>query len=184
MRGVLTLGCGSVKLSFRFPGGNERVLSVLAPGGIFGAAHVLLERPCRIEITALTDAVLVFIPRASVLALLARNRSFAFNVVNALAENAVSLLAEFEITTLRKPAQRLAQYLNSLAEPAGDSGLWVARLPGTKTLIASRLGFTKETLSRSLRSLAERGVITVDHREIRILNRTRLEQIACDSNGQ
>jgi CRP-like cAMP-binding protein len=52
------------------------------------------------------------------------------------------------------------------------------RLPVSKTLVAARLGITKETLSRLLRSLAERRLIEVSQREIAILDREALSEMA------
>jgi len=52
------------------------------------------------------------------------------------------------------------------------------RLPTTKTVIASQLGVTKETFSRLLRELAQLGLITVARREIALLDRDRLAEIA------
>jgi CRP-like cAMP-binding protein len=73
--------------------------------------------------------------------------------------------------------QRLAVYLDSIAEPAEAPGTWVARLPVSKTLVAARLDIKKETLSRLLRQLAARGLISVARREIRILDRAALAAV-------
>ena len=73
--------------------------------------------------------------------------------------------------------QRLACYLDSLAEPNGLPGSWIARLPATKTTVAARLGVKKETLSRMLRELANQGLIAVAGLEVSIIDRARLAQI-------
>ena len=75
---------------------------------------------------------------------------------------------------MRPGSQRLASYLDSLVVPAEGNGHCVVRLPATKTVVASRLGMKKETLSRLLRSFAEQGLIQVAQREIRIFDRARL----------
>jgi CRP-like cAMP-binding protein len=74
--------------------------------------------------------------------------------------------------------QRLASYLDSVAEPVAGHGHYRARLPGTKTLAAAQLGMSKETLSRLLRSLAVRGVLQLSRREIAILDRAALSALA------
>jgi len=58
------------------------------------------------------------------------------------------------------------------------NGTHTVRLPVSKTLVAARLGITKETLSRLLRSLAERRLIEVSQREIAILDRAALSEMA------
>ena len=78
----------------------------------------------------------------------------------------------------RRGVQRLASYLDSVAEPVAGNGEFKARLPGTKTLVAAQLGMSKETLSRLLRSLVVRGVLRVSRREIAILDRAALLALA------
>jgi CRP-like cAMP-binding protein len=51
-------------------------------------------------------------------------------------------------------------------------------LPVTKTALAARLGVTKETISRLLRTLREQGLIEMTRRKITILDRARLAGIA------
>jgi CRP/FNR family transcriptional regulator len=51
------------------------------------------------------------------------------------------------------------------------------RLPVSKTLVAARLGVRKETLSRLLRELAGRGLISVTQREVKILDRRGLAAV-------
>jgi CRP-like cAMP-binding protein len=87
-----------------------------------------------------------------------------------------ALVSDFEGATLHGAAGRAAAYLESLA-PDGDAP-GVARLPATKTLLASRLGMTKETFSRVLRELSQQGLIRVGRREIALLDRAGLQQLA------
>jgi CRP-like cAMP-binding protein len=87
------------------------------------------------------------------------------------------MLAEMERRMLPS-LQRLAAYLDSIAEPGAAPGAWVARLPVSKTLVAARLDMKKETLSRLLHELAERGTISVSRRVITILDRERLASLA------
>ena len=51
---------------------------------------------------------------------------------------------------------------------------WIARLPVSKTILADRLGITKETMSRLLRELMAQGAIEVARRDITILDRDLL----------
>lgn len=72
----------------------------------------------------------------------------------------------------------LATYLESLVAPEDGHSRATIRLIATKTVIASMLGVTKETLSRLLHALAEQGLISVAKREITLLDRTRLDALA------
>jgi CRP/FNR family transcriptional regulator, dissimilatory nitrate respiration regulator len=172
---VYAVASGSVKTRLLLPPGDETVLSLLGSGATFGQTPVLLGKPSAFEVVALSETVLVAIRAACVVALVERNLRFSCNVARALAEKNHSLIAE--VATGRLPsAQRLAQYLASLIEPAAASGgASTVRLPFSKTLLAARLGVKKETLSRLLGRLARDGVVRVAGRDITVLDRAGLE---------
>ena len=177
VRGVYAIAYGSVKKRLRHPGGAERVVALLGPGDTFAEVPALLSRPSRLEAVALADSMLLMINAACIGAASERDPRLARNVANALARRMQALLAELE-DGMRPTLQRLAAYLDSIAAPAGASGARVARLPVSKTLIAARLDMKKETLSRLLRELAERGVIAVARREITIVDGEALARLA------
>lgn len=180
--GFYAIAYGQVKLGFRGPEGEERVLRIVGPADTCGLAVALLGRPLPYEIAALDDAMLVMVPASAVLATAENNPRFMRTVINALAERTLTLLAEVEAGSLRRGVQRLASYLDSLAEPNGSDGTFTARLPATKTIVASRLGVKKETLSRMLRELAQKGLIEVEQRAIAILDRPGLASVASEGS--
>jgi CRP-like cAMP-binding protein len=174
--GVFGLAYGSVKLSLRGQEGEERVLELVAPGQTFGEAKSLLGRIGRFDAIALADSKLVVIPTAAILPLMDREPRFARSMALVLAERTLELLAEVESATQRG-AQRVASYLGALAERADGNGSCTVRLPVSKTLVAARLGVRKETLSRLLRELAGRGLISVAQRVVKILDRRGLAAV-------
>jgi CRP/FNR family transcriptional regulator, dissimilatory nitrate respiration regulator len=115
---------------------------------------------------------------ASIRSLAGRDTTFAQRMATLLAARMLDLLTEVEASELRPASERLAGYLLQLAAPRGEDGRLTARLPATKTLIAARLGMKKETLSRLLHQLAGRHLIEVARRDISILDRARLSEVA------
>lgn len=174
--GVFGLAYGSVKVSLRGQDGEERVLQIVTPGQSFGEAKAFLGRSARWEAIALADSKLVVMPPAAIFTLVDRDTRFARSLTLWMAEHSIEMLREVE-TAMQRGAQRLAVYLGALAETAGGNGDSTVRLPVSKTLVAARLGLKKETLSRLLRSLAERGLIAVANREVRILDRSGLDAL-------
>ena len=170
--GVFAVAYGSVKLSLCGEDAEERVVSLVSPGQTFGEAKALLGRAARSDATALTETKLVVIPSAAIVSLMDREPRFARSMVYVLAERTLDLLCEVESATQRG-AHRLAAYLVALANGNGDT----VQLPVSKTLVAARLGVKKETLSRLLRSLETRGLIAVERREVKILDRTGLAAV-------
>ena len=171
--GVFAVAYGSVKTLLRRPDGAERVLRVVAAQQTFGESSALLGRSSPYEAVALEHSKLVLIPTVAVLALLDGEPRFARGLVMALAERKAQLYVEMEAATLLSGTQRLATYLKDLAGAERT-----VQLPFSKTLVASRLGIKKETLSRLLRELVERRVIEVKRRDIAILEPAQLGDLA------
>lgn len=164
---------GQVKLVLRAGNGEERVLRIVGHRDTFGETLALQPRPSPFDAVAVSDALVIEIPARSVNALLERDAQFAHGMFAKLAERMHELIAEIESSSLLNARQRIARYLVRLA----GSGSRV-HLPVTKTLIASQLGVTKETLSRLLRELTEHGLIDVHHRDIVVRDRARLAEVA------
>jgi CRP-like cAMP-binding protein len=176
--GLLALAYGSVKLRIPVNGTKERVIRIVAAGESFGESAALLGRAAPFEPVALASSKLVVIPSTAIFALIERDARLARGVLLVLAERHLRLVEELHTSVPRRGVQRLASYLEAVAEPVAGNGEFNARLPGTKTLAAAQLGMSKETLSRLLRSLAVRGVLRVSRREIAILDRAALSALA------
>jgi CRP-like cAMP-binding protein len=168
---------GSVKTRLQQARRDETVLALLGPGTTFGKTAVLLGRPSALDVVSLGDTMLVAVRAACVLALAERNLRFCRNLTRTLAERNQKLLDELEAGLLPS-GQRLAAYLDSIAQPAAEGDACAARLPVSKTLLAARLGIKKETLSRLLRQLVRGGLIEVSGRDITILDPRQLSAAA------
>lgn len=178
MPGVIAVIEGSAKLSLRRNGSEEKVARILEPGECFGFAAVLLERPCPVDVVALSNCVVAAIPHMPLTRIMQQHPGFAVEMARTLAERVLELIGELEACVQHSSLQRLACFLESRAEPTGEKGKWLVRLPATKTTIAARLGVKKETMSRMLRELSSRGVIAVSGPEIAVLDRDGLSQLA------
>jgi CRP-like cAMP-binding protein len=169
---------GQVKLVLRAGNGEERVLSIVGQGDTFGEALALRPRPNPLDAVALSDAVVIEIPARPLNVLLERDVQFARDMLARLAERLHELVADIESSTLLNARQRIAAYLVRLAGGASR-----VHLPVTKTLIASQLGLTKETLSRQLREFSDHGLIHVYNRDIVVRDRVRLVAVAHPGAG-
>jgi CRP-like cAMP-binding protein len=176
--GVMAIAYGIVKLSVTRANGQERVVRFVKPGETFGEASALFGRPCFVNAGALADSLLVVIPSAPLLRLVERDPVFARRAVEVLADRVQSLMEELETSVRQRGPQRLASYLHRLGRPGEAPGSWHVSLPASKTLIAARLGFSKETMSRLLRRFSEEGIIDLVRGKIHILDRERLATAA------
>jgi CRP-like cAMP-binding protein len=176
--GVIAVAYGLVKLVLPRRKGEEKVLRFVGANETFGEAVALLDRPCSLDVVALADSMLAIIPARPLRQLQERDVTFAGNLVRTLAEGQIRLVGEIDASTGRSSAQRLAAYLESLAHPANGSEACAVQLPVSKTVLAARLGITKETMSRLLRELKDQGLILMQRGNITILDRPRLAGIA------
>jgi CRP-like cAMP-binding protein len=170
--GLMVVADGLAKLALK--GGSERVLRFVGAGETFGEAALFLGQPLLIDAVAVTDTSLLIVPAAPLLALFDREPRFAHELLATLCQRLQAMVADFESATLHDAGERLAAYLGSLGEET-------VCLPAPKAVIASRLGMTKETLSRLLRTFMDQGLIKVAKREIRILDPARLSAAARSS---
>lgn len=177
MPGFYAIAYGMVKLALRTDAGEEKVLRLIGPGETFGEAVMFLEKPCPVDAVALADTFLVMLPAAPVFALLESDPRFARSLIASLSQRMHALVADVEASSLRGGLQRVAAYLDAHVE-LGEDGAARVRLPTTKTVVASHLGVTKETFSRLLRELVQLGLIEVARREITLLDRAGLGDLA------
>lgn len=166
--GLMVVRYGLAKLAVT--GDSERVIRLVGPGETFGEAALFLDQPLPVDVTAVADTSLLIVPAAPLLALFDSDPRFARGLLAAVCQRLQLLVADFESATVHGARERLAAYLFSLAGPSPGTAL----LPTAKSIIAARLGMTKETLSRLLRLLSDEGLIAVAGREIRIVDAARL----------
>jgi CRP/FNR family transcriptional activator FtrB len=174
MPAVVVLAYGSAMLALKRPDGGRRTVRFIDARECFGLATAVQGRTCPADVIALADSLVISVPVPPLLRLLVIDPGFARDLLRELSDNYLELLEELQANVQKNAVQRLASYLGSLAEPNGSPHTWVARLPVSKTILADRLGITKETMSRLLRELMAQGAIDVARREITILDRTRL----------
>jgi CRP-like cAMP-binding protein len=176
LEGLFAVAYGLVKLALSRESGEEKVVRLVGPGETFGEAVVFLERPCPVDAVALADTMVVVVPATALFFLIDHDPRFARAMIASLSQRMHALVADVEAGALRSGSQRIAAFLDSLAEPGLVQPK--VRLPATKTVIAARLGMTKETFSRLLRELADGGLVSVAKREVVLLDRERLAAVA------
>lgn len=175
--GLLVVAEGTLKLAVRGANGEQKFVALVEEGQVCASALAFLDRPSALEATALTPATVVAIPANAIFDAMQRDAELARRVVEHLSHRVLALVDEVEGITLRRGLQRVAHYVESLARERGP-GTHMVRLPSTKTLIAAQLSIAKETLSRLLHELVEKGVISVSRRELYILDRETLSALA------
>lgn len=178
---VYFIAVGTFKFMHTAEDGYEQVL------GFAGRAEMLgYDALCRGEhpttAIALEDSTVYVVPSADLFALSARIPALGRALHMATSRH---LLHQIEIAHLMAAVSaevRLARFLVQLSNHMAERGQSSRRLylRMSRRDIASHLGVAHETVSRSFGALANWGCITVNNREVEILDRERL--LACASN--
>jgi len=160
------------KLSFD---GKEHILHILGPGEPFGEVPVFSGRPFPANAMALVKSRLLFLPRNAFIKLITANPSLSLNMFAILSMRLREFTVQIENLSLKEVPERVASYLIYQAEEQGHYEF--VDLNISKKQLASMLGATPETLSRMFAKMSEQGLIEVEGRRIRILDRQRLSTV-------
>jgi CRP-like cAMP-binding protein len=164
---LFLIGQGQVKVAVFAEDGREVILSVLTAGGFFGEMALLDDEPRSAHVIAMTDATLLQLRREDFQARLRGSPELAVALLGELsrrlrrADETITSMALLDVNG------RIAHLLLELAREEG--GTKISRKL-THATIGQMVGASRETVSRTMRSLAVQGVISVNRREI-ILNR-------------
>lgn len=139
----------------------------LAPAFLFGENN---DYP--VNVTALTDVVVLQIPRESVLKMMQLSQPFLLNFLNFMSNRARFLSERLWVLSFKTLREKLGHYL--LEHSRGTD---VMPIRGTQQDLADYFGVARPSFARTLGELQSEGIIEVDRKEIRILDRKRLLEI-------
>lgn len=171
--GLWILESGSVKACKLSASGDEYILRIFGPGDTFNEIATLDRGPNPANAAAITSVTAWVIQTDVFHQVLAADCTLALTILNGLAGRVRHLIVQVEDLALRSVTSRLARFLLEQVEnPA------LASPAVTRTLIASHLATTPETVSRALRSLEEAGAIQFNRHQIIIVSADLLRAAA------
>jgi len=174
---VSYLESGRVALGVMEAGVMEHQLGVVEGPCWLEASSAVLDMPHAVDAVAETEVVLRRVPLAEFRRAIADMPDSARAVLHdvALAHRHQS---EFAVSRLAKDAEaRCAEWLLRHAQ-TGDRGTMAVTLQQRKRTIAAQLGIAPETLSRVLRHLRERSLISGSGRLLNVVDPGGLRTLA------
>jgi len=148
--------------------GREVQLNHLGPGEYFG--EVTLDGgPRSASVMALEECRCAVVKRAELTAFLERNPEFALHLVRKLAHRVRALTESVRNLALMDVYGRVARLLLELAEER--EGRLVIEEALTQKDMASRVGCSREMISRILSDLAEGGYVRKEDRHLVIMRK-------------
>ena len=166
---------GHVKLAFTSASGDEKVVELIGPGQSFGEALMFMEKPYIVYAQTLADSLLLHVSMSVMFEEIEREPRFARKMIAGLSRRPHGLVSDLEAYSLHSGTQRVIGYLlRADSEPDAAGNVAQFKLPTSKGIIASRLNLTPEHFSRVLHEFTTAGLITVDGRNVTILDLERL----------
>jgi CRP/FNR family cyclic AMP-dependent transcriptional regulator len=159
---------GRVKAFVTGEDGREVVVNTIEAGDYFGEL-VLDGGPRAASIMTLEPSRMFVIPYSDVEGLLGAKPEFARDLIAKLIGKVRSLTAKVRDLALKDVYGRFVRFLDEHA--AENHGMLVIPERLTQAEIASRIGGSREMVSRIVRDLTVGGYISIDAKQIRVLKK-------------
>lgn len=166
---------GQVKVVLIGEDGREVILSVLGEGEHFGEMALIDDEPRSAHVIAMEDSTLVVLRREEFQPILAQTPQIGLALLKELSRRLRRVDEKVGSLVLLDVNGRVAQLLLDMAAEAGGERI-TRRL--THHTIAQMIGSSRETVSRTMRELVDKGLIAVSRKDILIRDRAALEAAA------
>jgi len=175
-KGFFVIVEGRVKVFKVSAEGKEQILHIFGPGQPFGEVPVFAGQRFPANAQAIDSARVLFFPRVAIVDLITANPSLALNMLAEMSKKLRLFAVQIENLSLKEMPARLASYLIHLADEQGEEESVTLKI--SKGQLASILGTIPETLSRIFAKLSGNNLIRVEGKEITLLNRGGLADLA------
>lgn len=157
--------------------GKEIGLNLITPGNFFGELALIDGLPRSASIIAIESAAVAYLARDRALGLIYGKPALAERMLKHFASTVRNLTHYRELLALPHAHQRLYALLCQIKTRAHDGRDVVVNLP-TQQQIAIMINTSRETVSRILTELQQKGVLKKEQRTLYITDTQVLERLA------
>ncbi|HET7790237.1 MAG TPA: Crp/Fnr family transcriptional regulator [Gemmatimonadales bacterium] len=172
---LYVVATGQVKVVLIGEDGREVILSVLGPGEFFGEMALIDDEPRSAHVIAMEDSNLVVLRREDFQQILVQTPAISVSLLRELSRRLRRVDEKVGSLVLLDVNGRVARLLLEMADETGGERV-TRRL--THHTIAQMIGSSRETVSRTMRELVDKGLIEVTRKDIVIRDRGALETAA------
>lgn len=162
--------------------GREIGLNFFAAGDYFGELSMIDGLPRSSSVVAIEPSEIAFLPSAQARELLYKNPVLAERILRRMAASVRTASSYRSLIGIPNPFQRVFAFLNQLAVVAPGGLVVINRMPRQQE-IAITLNTSRETVSRALNMLIQRGVVEKDLRRLIIRDPDALGKAASNEPG-
>lgn len=166
---------GQVKVVLIGEDGREVILSVLGEGAFFGEMALLDDEPRSAHVIAMEDSVVLALRREDFRARLRASPEVAIALLKELSRRLRRADDQIGSLVLLDVGGRVAELLVRLADEEGGDRI-TRKL--THATIAQMIGSSRETVSRTMRDLQDKNLVSVTRQEIVLTDRTGLAALS------
>jgi CRP-like cAMP-binding protein len=145
--------------------GREIGLNFLTPGDYFGELSIIDGLPRSASIVAMENSMIATLPRTAALALIYHNPLVVERLLKRMASSVRTAASYRAIIGIPNAFQRVFALLNQFAKTAPGGLVVIDRMP-TQQEIAITVNTSRETVSRALHILIQKGVVEKDMRRL------------------
>jgi CRP/FNR family cyclic AMP-dependent transcriptional regulator len=172
---LYVVASGQVKVVLIGEDGREVILSVLGEGTFFGEMALLDDEPRSAHVIAMEDSVVLALRREDFRARLRASPEVGIALLKELSRRLRRADDQIGSLVLLDVNGRVAELLVRLATEEG--GERITRKV-THATIAQMIGSSRETVSRTMRELQDRGLIAVTRQDITLTDRPGLQALS------
>jgi CRP-like cAMP-binding protein len=173
---VVYIKSGLVKEHITGPNKKEEILQIVKAPFFLGIHSICSDRISQYSATAIEDITVCFINSEVIKKLLKRNGEFAYKVLMYVCKD--------QINNFHQCVNKIQKHLHGCV---ADAILYLAdkiyesdefRLSITRSDIADLIGTSRECVSRALVKLSNEGIIHINNKSVKILNKSLLQKIS------
>lgn len=152
---------GTLKTSRMSAEGEEATIRLLESGDVCMEAVLFMGGPSPIDVRAMGAATVLLIPDKVIKTHVLEDARFSVNLLKIVTRHYKNAMHQIDAMQIKSPVQRVGYYFLLKHLEQGHNSLEFS-LPFRKQSIASYLGMTPETFSRTLKKMKEMGIEVED----------------------
>jgi len=175
--GVFVVQHGAIKLHRVTATGREILIHVFRPHESLGEESLFSEAGCPASACAIEPSQVLTVPKAAFMALWASYPELSLSLLRGLGRQFNLVMARIDELTLEDVATRVVDWLLEHCPDPGSRDPQTVHVMETKRMLASELGTCSETLSRTLATLRDQRLLSVQGRAVILYCPHRLAQL-------